>query len=220
MLATALCQHFERVGLAARVVPDGTNAVEQVRAWAPDAVVLDGNLPGKDGFEICREIRPWFRGAIVMLTSRNDDMDRILGLDLGADDYLVKPVRPQVATAHIKACLRRVTEPQTADGEDVIAYGRFCINRASRTATLGDDEIDLTTAEFDLLWLLAERAGSILTRDDIMAGMRGIEHDGIDRSIDMRISRLRRRLDDDPEQPRLIKTVRGKGYLFSKTGWQ
>lgn len=219
MLAEVLSQHLGRVGFVSEVESDGARAVHRVRDSAPDAVLLDGNLPGLDGFAICREIRPWFRGAILMLTARDDDLDRILGLELGADDYLVKPVRPQVATAHLKACLRRLGERMPAGAQDEIAYGRFRINRAGRTVTMGGAEVNLTTAEFDLLWLLAERAGSILSRDDIMAGMRGIEHDGVDRSIDMRISRLRRRLGDDPEHPVLIKTVRGKGYLFSKTGW-
>lgn len=219
MLAEVLSQHLGRVGFAPEVESDGTRAIRRVRDGAPDAVLLDGNLPGMDGFAICREIRPWFRGAIVMLTARDDDLDRILGLELGADDYLVKPVRPQVATAHLKACLRRLGERLPEGAQDEISYGRFRINRAGRTVTMRDEEVNLTTAEFDLLWLLAERAGSILSRDDIMAGMRGIEHDGVDRSIDMRISRLRRRLGDDPEHPVLIKTVRSKGYLFSKTGW-
>lgn len=219
VLATVLSQHFARVGYEAVVEPSGARAVQVARASTFDAIFLDGNLPDLDGFEVCREIRPWFRGAILMLTSRNDDLDRILGLELGADDYLVKPVRPQVAVAHLKACLRRTGESAAPASGDEIAYGRFRINRAARTVMLGDAEVSLTTAEFDLLWLLAERAGNILSRDDIMGGMRGIDHDGIDRSIDMRVSRLRRRLGDDPDRPTLIKTVRGKGYLFSRTGW-
>ncbi len=219
MLAAVLSLHLGRVGFLTEVEPDGAQAVARVRNWMPDAVLLDGNLPGLDGFEICREIRPWFRGAILILTARDDDLDRILGLELGADDYLVKPVRPQVAAAHLKACLRRSGERAPEGQQDEIGYGRLRISRSARTVTLGGTEVNLTTAEFDLLWLLAERAGSILSRDDIMAGMRGIDHDGVDRSIDMRISRLRRRLGDDPENPVLIKTVRGKGYLFSRTGW-
>ena len=219
VMSTVLSQHLSRVGFSAEVEADGARAIGLIRTSIPDAVLLDGNLPGMDGFEICREIRPWFHGAILMLTSRNDDLDRILGLELGADDYLVKPVRPQVATAHLKACLRRIIERSARSGDDEISYGRFRINRASRAVMLDGTEVNLTTAEFDLLWLLAERAGSILSRDDIMSGVRGIEHDGIDRSIDMRISRLRRRLGDNPDHPVLIKTVRGKGYLFSKTGW-
>ena len=219
VLATVLSQHLGRIGYETQIESGGAGTSDRLRDGSFDAVVLDGNLPDVDGFEICRRIRPWYRGAILMLTSRDDDLDRIMGLELGADDYLVKPVRPQVVMAHLKACLRRTADAAAPSSEEEIAYGRFRINRAARTVVLGDADVNLTTAEFDLLWLLAEKAGSVLSRDDIMGGMRGIDHDGLDRSIDMRVSRLRRRLGDDPDRPVLIKTVRGKGYLFSKTGW-
>jgi two-component system OmpR family response regulator len=151
-----------------------------------------------------------------------------LGLELGADDYIAKPVQPRLLLARIKALLRRSpvssgsgTGENTAPSEPAeLAFGRFRISQGTRSTHLGDDAIDLTTAEFDLLWLLARHAGSILSRDDLLQELRGIGFDGLDRSIDARISRLRRKLGDDPENPTRIKTVRGKGYLFSKHDWQ
>jgi two-component system, OmpR family, response regulator len=218
VLAAVLTRQLEKHGYRAEVEGHGGRAVERVRAMAPDAVILDGNLPGMDGFDVCRELRTSFRGVIIMLTGRDGDMDRVLGLELGADDYLVKPVEPRVVAAHLKACLRRV-EVAPASGSNELRYGTFRISQADRAVHLGEREIPFTTAEFDLLWMLAENAGTVLTRDQIMAGVRRIEHDGLDRSIDMRVSRLRKRLGDDADSPRRIKTVRGKGYLFSPSDW-
>ena len=152
-----------------------------------------------------------------MLTARDDTFNQMLGLELGADDYLVKPVDLHIVVAHLKACLRRTAE--TPPAIDDLSYGTFRINSTARVAYLGTKEIPLTTAEFDLLWLLASHAGTILSRDKIMNNARGIEHDGLDRSIDMRISRLRKLLGDNADNPRRIKTVRGKGYLFSHSDW-
>jgi len=179
-------------------------------------------LPGKDGFEICRAVRARYQGVILMLTARDEDFDQILGLELGADDYIAKPVQPRLLLARIKALLRR--SPVSAGGADArrpaeLTFGSFHISQATRTACLGADCIDLTTAEFDLLWLLANRAGTVLSRDDLLQELRGIGFDGLDRSIDARISRLRKKLNDDPDNPTRIKTVRGKGYLFSKHDW-
>jgi two-component system, OmpR family, response regulator len=218
VLAAVLVRQLQKQGYAADVESHGARAVDRVRAQAPDAVILDGNLPGMDGFDVCRELRTSYRGVIVMLTGRDGDMDRVLGLELGADDYLVKPVEPRVVAAHLKACLRRVEAAPSA-GSSELRYGTFRISQADRAVHLGDREIAFTTAEFDLLWMLAENAGTVLTRDQIMAGVRRIEHDGLDRSIDMRVSRLRKRLGDDADHPRRIKTVRGKGYLFSPSDW-
>ena len=193
----------------------------------PELVLLDIMLPGMDGFEVCRAIRSQYKGVILMLTARDEDLDQILGLELGADDYISKPVQPRLLLARIKALLRRTPAPsETADapGESneaaELSFGNFRISQATRSTHLGDETIDLTTAEFDLLWLLALHAGSILSRDDLLQQLRGIGFDGLDRSIDARISRLRRKLGDDPENPTRIKTVRGKGYLFSKHDWQ
>jgi DNA-binding response OmpR family regulator len=216
-VAATLVLHLEHNGFDAAVEADGACAVERVLKEQPDGVILDGNLPGKDGFDICRELRRNYHGTIIMLTARDDTFNQMLGLELGADDYLVKPVDPYVVLAHLKACLRR-TSSISADTKE-LNYGTFRINSTTRVAYLGAKELSLTTAEFDLLWLLASHAGTILSRDEIMTSARGIEHDGLDRSIDMRISRLRKLLDDNADNPHRIKTVRGQGYLFSRADW-
>ena len=220
VVAQMLGSFLEKHGFHVEYEARGDRAVQRILGTKPDAVVLDGMLPGKDGFDICREIRNHYRGAILILTSRCDAIDHVLGLELGADDYMPKPAEPRVVLARIRACLRRGTSgPALSREPDEIVIGYFRINRAARTVHLGAEEISFTTAEFDLLWLRAGCAGTVLTRDDIKARMRGIEHDGIDRSIDMRISRLRKRLGDNAEIPTRIKTVRTKGYLFSPTAW-
>jgi two-component system, OmpR family, response regulator len=205
----------------------GDSAEARILKDDPDLVILDVMLPGKDGFEVCRSVRDRYKGVILMLTARDEDLDQILGLELGADDYLAKAVQPRLLLARIKALLRRAPgagkaaeESAEAEATAQLSFGIFHISQATRSTRLGDETIDLTTAEFDLLWLLARHAGSILSRDDLLQQLRGIGFDGLDRSIDARISRLRRKLGDDPENPTRIKTVRGKGYLFSKHDWQ
>lgn len=158
------------------------------------------------------------------MTASEDDIDEIIGLELGADDYMSKPVEPRRLLAHIRALLRR-KESETVDENHTenealpssrtkLVFGNLVIDKDNRAVLIDNKPVDLTTAEFDLLWLLASHAGQILSRDDILNALRGIEFDGLDRSIDARISRLRRRLGDDLENPRFIKTVRAKGYLF------
>ena len=220
LFATMMKLCLEKQGFRVEVEPRGDRAADRIAELKPRAVVLDGMLPGKDGMDICREIRPSFQGVILMLTARDDDVDQVLGLGLGADDYLVKPVTPMVVLAHLRACLRRqeAAPPPTPMVQER-TFGRFFISNTTRTLRLGNEEIRITTAEFDLLWLLVSRAGTILSRDDINTSLRNIEFDGLDRSIDMRISRLRRLLQDDSDKPMRIKTVRAKGYLFSPTDW-
>lgn len=199
----------------------GDTAADTILADNPDLVILDVMLPGKDGFEVCRDIRPRYHGRILMMTARDEEIDEILGLELGADDYLTKPVEPRRLLARIRALLRRNDSDGGQQQEDGrIVFGQFSISQATREATLGSDTLELTTAEFDLLWLLASQAGEILSRDDIMNALRGIGFDGLDRSIDARISRLRKKLGDNPDTPTRIKTVRGKGYLFSRSDWE
>ena len=222
-LAELTAEYLRKNDLEVLVEGHGNSAEARILAERPDLVILDVMLPGKDGFEICRAVRARYQGVILMLTARDEDFDQILGLELGADDYIAKPVQPRLLLARIKALLRR--SPVGTGGAEAskpaeLAFGSFHISQATRTACLGPDCIDLTTAEFDLLWLLARHAGSVLSRDDLLQELRGIGFDGLDRSIDARISRLRRKLGDDPENPTRIKTVRGKGYLFSKHDWQ
>jgi len=218
IFAATLVRFLEKQGLQVQLEPHGDRAVQKILSTRPDAVLLDCNLPGRDGFEICREVRSGYAGPIIMLTARDDDLDQVLGLGLGADDYLLKPATPHVVLAHIKACLRRISDTAPLEADEY-RFGRFFISRVTRSVRLGDDEVAFSTVEFDLLWLLASRAGNVLSRDDITTAMRGIEYDGLNRSIDMRVSRLRKALGDDAESPVRIKTVRGKGYLFSRTDW-
>jgi two-component system OmpR family response regulator/two-component system response regulator RstA len=203
----------------------GDTAIERISREQPHLIVLDVMLPGLDGFEICRKLRSQgLATPIMMLTAREEDFDQVLGLELGADDYLTKPVQPRLLFAHIKAILRRISanaagSEKVASGGDSLQFGRLYINRIAREVKLGDGAVDLTTAEFDLLWLLAANAGRVLSRNEILKELRGLDYDGIDRSIDSRISRLRRKLEDENAQFSHIKTVRPHGYLFSPTTW-
>ena len=226
-LADLTAEYLRKNDFEITIEARGDTAEARILNDDPELVILDVMLPGKDGFEVCRAVRSKYKGVILMLTARDEDLDQILGLELGADDYIAKPVQPRLLLARIKALLRRApssggadTDEGTAGEAAELAFGNFNISQATRSTHLGDEIIDLTTAEFDLLWLLARPAGSILSRDDLLQQVRGIGIDGLDRSIDARISRLRRKLGDDPENPTRIKTVRGKGYLFSKHDWQ
>lgn len=215
-LAALTREYLESNGLRVEVESDGAQAAERILREQPDLVVLDLMLPGEDGLTICRKVRSRYKGPILMLTARSDDMDQVLGLEMGADDYVCKPVRPRVLLARIRAMLRRseAAESPVDEGQRRLEFGKLVIDNAMREAWLRQQSIELTSAEFDLLWLLASNAGRILSREEIFTALRGIEYDGQDRSIDVRISRIRPKIGDDPMHPRLIKTVRSKGYLF------
>ena len=231
-LAQLIAAALAREGFEVTLCPRGDDAVALIVEGGFDAVLLDGHLPGKDGFDVLREVRGRYRGPIGMLTARDDDIDQVLGLEGGADDYITKPVAPRVLLARLRALLRRAQPAgaATAAGDASSAgaparaptsgsaterrHGRLAIRPDAREARLDGQPIELTTAEFDLLLYLSERAGEIVSRDDIMQALRGLEFDGLDRAIDARISRLRRKLGDDALAPSRIKTVRGQGYLF------
>ncbi|MEQ5837009.1 response regulator [Marinobacter sp. R17] len=222
-LADLTREYLESNGLTVSVEENGANAVERIRREEPDIIVLDLMLPGEDGLSICRRVRPFYTGPILMLTARTDDLDQVLGLEMGADDYISKPVRPRVLLARIRALLRRVNdkseseaEPKSTEEPVRLEFNDLVVDRSMREAWLNNESIDLTSAEFDLLWLLASSAGRVLSREEIFTALRGIEYDGQDRSIDVRVSRIRPKIGDDPVHPRRIKTVRSKGYLFVK----
>lgn len=214
-LAALVGEFLQSQGLEVDLIERGGIAVDRILAKPPSLVVLDLMLPGEDGLAICRRLREaGFSRPILMLTARSDDQDHIQGLELGADDFVNKPVRPQVLLARIRALLRR-TEADTPERPVTrLTFGALVIDSARREAWLNEQLIDLTGAEFDLLWLLASNAGRTLSREETFVALRGIEYDGQDRSIDVRISRIRPKIGDDPDMPRLIKTVRSKGYLF------
>ncbi|MCE9683047.1 response regulator [Halomonas alkalisoli] len=214
-LAELTRDYLEANGFQVTVEAEGSRGVEQIQTLQPDLVILDLMLPGEDGLSICRRARPDYSGPILMLTARTDDMDQVLGLEMGADDYVPKPVQPRVLLARMRALLRRADNNE--QGGDVrLSFGNLEIDSATREAWLEGGRIDLTSAEFDLLWLLASNAGRVLTREEIFSDLRGIKYDGQDRSIDVRVSRIRPKIGDDPNHPHRIKTVRSKGYLFVK----
>ncbi|GGY16297.1 response regulator transcription factor [Paludibacterium paludis] len=195
----------------------GDEAVAAYKSFQPDLVVLDLMLPGRDGLQVCRDIRGFSSVPILMLSAREEDVDQIIGLESGADDYVIKPVEPPVLLARIRARLRR---PQAGDEErDVLSFGSLLIDRGNRRVVRDGLPVDVTTMEFETLWVLASHAGRVLSRDDIMNLVRGIDFNGLDRTVDVCISRLRRKLEDDPREPRHIKTVWGRGYLFSTLEW-
>ncbi|WP_263322218.1 winged helix-turn-helix domain-containing protein [Endozoicomonas sp. Mp262] len=220
-LANLTREYLENNGLQVSIEGDGARAVDRILEERPDLVVLDLMLPGEDGVSICRRARSQFHNPILMLTARTDDLDEVLGLEMGADDYVAKPVRPRVLLARIRALLRRsgsTVEGEQEEGVSRLRFGPLVVDNAMREAWLDENSIELTSAEFDLLWLLCSNAGRVLSREEIFARLRGIEYDGQDRSIDVRVSRIRPKIGDDPMHPRLIKTVRSKGYLFVKSG--
>lgn len=220
-LATLTREYLEGNGFQITVEGDGARAVERIFREKPDLIILDVMLPGEDGLSICRKVKMEKDIPILMLTARTDDMDQVVGLEMGADDYIAKPVRPRVLLARVRALLRR-SEAQASAAYSMdtqvtrLEFGDLVIDSSMREAWLSNEPIELTSAEFDLLWLLASNAGRVLTREEIFTALRGIEYDGQDRSIDVRVSRIRPKVGDDPMHPRRIKTVRSKGYLFVK----
>ncbi|AMV19255.1 response regulator [Planctomyces sp. SH-PL14] len=211
MVADFLAPHGFSVTIEAR----GDRAAERIRAEPHDLLILDVNLPGLDGLTLCRTVRSDFKGPILILTARGDEVDEVVGLEVGADDYLAKPVRPRVLLARLRAHLRRSAASAMPQGGNRIAIGAMAIDAGRRTVQMSGQEIRLTSAEFDLLWLLAENVGQVVSRGDIYLRIHGVEYDGLDRSIDLRVSRLRKKLGDDPVDPQRIKSIRNTGYLLS-----
>ncbi len=220
-LSTLIQEYLQQQSMLVAIEHQGDLACQRIIDERPDLVVLDLMLPGMDGVEICKRVRPQYNGPILMLTARDEDIDQVVGLEIGADDYVTKPVQPRVLLARIRALLRRLPRHALSlHDNNQVRIGRFRISMAAREAWLGDKILELTSNEFDLLWLLASHAGEILTRDRILEQLRGIGYDGLDRSVDIRISRLRKKLEDDTQRPYRIKTIRSKGYLFAKEAWE
>jgi len=214
LVAKFLQQHNFNV----TVLNSGEKAVAHILNHQPDIVLLDIMLPKVDGFSICRQVRPQYDKPIIFLTAKDSDFDHVLGLEIGADDYIIKPVVPHVLLAHINVVLKRANKPKPLQDE-TITIGQLKIIKKARKVILAGTEIDLTSHEFELLWLLASNAGEPQSRDYIHQQMIGREYDGLDRSVDVRVSRLRKKLNDNPDSPYRIVTVWGKGYLFSSSAW-
>jgi len=179
-----------------------------------DAVILDLMLPDSDGLDVCRRLRATSDVPILMLTARGEPMDRVVGLEIGADDYLAKPFEPRELQARLRAILRR--RSSGAPKAEVLRFGRLEIDKGGRTVRLDGEERPLTGYQFSLLLTLAERAGRVLTRDALMDLMKGEKLEAFDRSVDVHVSRIRAAIEDDPKNPHRVLTVRGAGYVFAK----
>ena len=222
-LAQMVSEYLTQSGFEVVHAGDGAKGLEQLQARTPDLVILDLMLPDTDGLDVCRRIRA-LPGAqakvpVLMLTAKGDPMDRIIGLELGADDYLPKPFEPRELLARIRAVLRRRGEgaqPAAAAPATLIRFGSLEIDRDARTVTVAGQQAELTSYQFDLLVTMAERAGRVLTRDQIMEAVRGRELEAFDRSIDVHMGRIRAAIEADPKNPKRILTVRGVGYVFAK----
>jgi DNA-binding response OmpR family regulator len=213
-------EYLTQSGFAVRHAPDGAAGLAALQQKPVDLVLLDLMLPDADGLDICRAIRA-LRGKparvpVLMLTAKGDAMDRIVGLELGADDYLPKPFEPRELLARIRAVLRRQNVQPGAAERQVMQFGSLEIDRDARSVTIGGAPRELTSYQFDLLVTLAERAGRVLTREQIMEAVRGRELEAFDRSIDVHMGRIRAVIETDVKNPRRILTVRGVGYVFAK----
>jgi len=220
-LAHMVGEYLTQSGFLFSHAGDGASGLEQLQQHAPDLVILDLMLPDTDGLEICRRIRslpaPASKVSVLMLTAKGDPMDRIIGLEIGADDYLPKPFEPRELLARIRAVLRRRSENATeTEASTVMRFGTLEIDRNARTVSVAGALADLTSYQFDLLVAMAERAGRVLTRDQIMEAVRGRELEAFDRSIDVHMGRIRAAIEVDAKNPKRILTVRGVGYVFAK----
>ncbi len=219
-LAGMIKRYLMRYEFNVRSVDNGKSAIQCCHESPPDIVILDLMLPDMDGISVCRRLRGFYSGPVLMLTASGNDIDQVMGLEVGADDYVVKPIEPRVLLARVRA-LRRRSEAAVSPGTypEGWQFGGLVIDNQSKSVTLHERPIRLTTKEFELLALLAKNAGKVLSRDDIYTCLRGIDYDGTDRAVDVKISRLRRKLGDDAATPNGIKTIWGKGYLFVPAAW-
>jgi two-component system phosphate regulon response regulator OmpR len=214
-LSAMLADYLSENGFRVRAAATARTGLEEIGRNPPDAVILDIMLPDLDGFETCRRIRMVSAVPVLMLTAKGDETDRIVGLEIGADDYLPKPFNPRELLARLKAVLRRHAMP-SADRQRVLRFGRLEIDPSSRKVRIDDRDCPMTGYQFDILVALAENAGRILSRDQLLDLVRGTEQEAFDRSIDVHVSRIRAAIEADPRHPRRIITVRGAGYVFAR----
>lgn len=217
-LSNLIQEVMQQYGFEVSLEQDGNRAVDTIRELNPDLVILDIMLPGKDGLEICRQARSFYKAPILFLTARGDQMDEILGLEIGADDYLAKPVEPRLLATRVRALLRRYREFRTDNNSTVQTQNSpsnsdqvgVSIHPGNRAAFWGDTQLDLAQPEYELLLLLYKNPGQVFSRDDLYKALRGIEYDGVNRSMDILVSALRNKLPDKSA----IMTVRNKGYML------
>jgi DNA-binding response OmpR family regulator len=223
-LAHMVAEYLGQNGFTVRHAPDGHTGLALLSNTPVDApvdlIVLDLMLPDIDGLEVCRRIRTLpstvAQTPLLMLTAKGDPMDRIIGLEIGADDYLPKPFEPRELLARIRAILRRRVDTGPSTSAQALSFGTLSIDRDARTVSVSGKACELTSYQFDILVALAERAGRVLTREHIMEAVRGRELDAFDRSIDVHMGRIRAAIETDPKDPRRILTVRGVGYVFAR----
>ncbi|MBI4995759.1 MAG: response regulator [Rhodocyclales bacterium] len=219
-LCELLSEYLGESGFSVATAGDGTAMRRALAHGLPDAVILDLMLPGEDGLALARELRTQSEVPILMLSARGEEIDRVVGLEVGADDYLAKPFSPRELLARLRALLRRA-RPATGNGPaGAHSFGPFVVDTVARRLLRGGVEVRVTGAEFDLLRVLVERPNRVLSRDTLVDLLKGYDRDPFDRSIDIRVTRLRKKIEADPAAPAYIRTVRGEGYLFNPLGTQ
>lgn len=217
-LCELLSDYLGESGYAVATAADGNAMRRELARGMPDAIVLDLMLPGEDGLALARELRSRSDVPILMLSARGEEIDRVVGLEVGADDYLAKPFSPRELLARLRALLRRTHPLSAGTPAGMPAFGPFVLDVGARRLLRDGEELRLTGAEFDLLRVLVERPNRVLTRDVLVDLLKGYDRDPFDRSIDIRVTRLRKKIEADPAAPAYIRTVRGEGYLFNPLG--
>ena len=223
-LCDLLSEYLAANGLTVAAAGDGAAMRQAMARQMPDVVVLDLMLPGEDGLSLARELRARSEVGILMLSARGEEMDRVIGLEVGADDYVAKPFSPRELLARVRALVRRTRADTTAATPVAIperyCFGPFALDIAAHRLLRDGLEVHITTAEFELLRVFVERPNRVLNRDDIIDLLKGYDRDPFDRTVDIRVTRLRRRIEANPSHPTYIRTVRGEGYLFTPLGAQ
>jgi DNA-binding response OmpR family regulator len=212
-IARVVRDYLRNAGFEVIVVGDGGSAVASVRSAKPDLLVLDLGLPGRDGLDVAREIRRWSDTPIVMLTARGDETDRIVGLEIGADDYVVKPFSPKELVARVRAVLRRTRT--AARGDEIVRAGDVELDTAKMRVSVGGAQVDLTPTEFQLLATLAREPGRVFTRSQLLDAVHGVAIESYERAIDAHVKNIRRKIEPTPGSPRYVVTVHGVGYRFA-----
>jgi DNA-binding response OmpR family regulator len=213
-----LADYLAKQGMTVKTARDGREMDERLDGFSPDLVVMDLMMPGEDGLSLTRRLKAQWDIPVIMLSARGEDIDRIVGLEVGADDYLPKPFNPRELLARIRAVLRRGAHKAGEQGGEVARFGPFTLDLASQSLSREGEDIPLTQAEFTLLKIFVEHPNRALSRDQIMDWLKGFERDPFDRSIDVRVTRLRKKIEQDPANPAYIRTVWGQGYLFAPKG--
>lgn len=216
-LGSLIAEYLAGHGFQMAIADRGDTALAQFHAVQPDLVILDLMLPGLNGMQVCAQLRAVSQVPILMLTAREDSFDEVSGLEQGADDYLNKPIQPRVLLARMRALLRRSHQQPSVAASKTLTFGQLVISKIDRRVSWRQQAVELSSSEYKLLIEMADRAGEILSRDELFKKIKGFEFDGLDRSIDNHVSRLRRKFDD--EQGEKIKTIWGEGYLFCPTLW-